>query len=190
MGRLLFVPKKDGTKRVVQDLRDVNLRTYPERYPPPPDRSSLGRSSGPSLLLHTGSEGGLLQIELDEASRDLTAFGTTLGQMRWRRMPMGLTGASAKWQKLINGAIRSVLGKGVVAYVDDLLIYTKDFNHHIEIMHRILDLIRDANIMFSAKKATLCHGTGVEYVGWILGEDGVRPDLRKPRPSASWAKRS
>jgi hypothetical protein len=54
-----------------------------------------------------------------------TAFRTKYGLYEFLVMPMGLTNAPASCQQLINDTLRDLLDITVVAYIDDILIYTK-----------------------------------------------------------------
>ena len=54
-----------------------------------------------------------------------TAFQTKYGLYKYLVMPFGLTNAPVTFQALINNTLRELLDEGVLAYLDDILIYKK-----------------------------------------------------------------
>ncbi len=87
-----FLPKPDGAMRPVIDYRKLNEQTIPDRLPLPVI-SDILRSLGTTNKLFSTSDikSAFWQVELDEASRPLTAFSTPSGHYYFRRMPFGLS---------------------------------------------------------------------------------------------------
>ena len=65
-----------------------------------------------------------------------------------------------------------------MAYVDDVLVYSKTWKEHVEHLHLMFDMARERNITFSAKKCQFARRE-LEYVGWIVNREGHRPDPKK-----------
>ncbi len=88
---LMLVPKPDGTIRPVIGYRELNKKTIPDRLPLPVTSYVL-RSLGTSNKLFNTIyiKSAFWQIELDEASRPLTAFSTPEGHYQFRIMPFGI----------------------------------------------------------------------------------------------------
>ena len=68
------------------------------------------------------------QIPVDEESEDLLTFmaptNTGLGRYSWRRLPMGLSLSSDKFNKLVENALAKEKGlKNFVKLMDDILLY-------------------------------------------------------------------
>ena len=57
-------------------------------------------------------------------------------------MSFGLTNASSTFMRLMNHALRTFLGKFVVVYFDDILVYNKNLDKHIGHLHCVLDVLR------------------------------------------------
>jgi hypothetical protein len=59
-------------------------------------------------------------------SVDLTTFRTRYGAFKYNVMPFGLTNGLATFQRFINNHLFNILDHYVIAYLDDILIYSKD----------------------------------------------------------------
>ena len=91
------------------------------------------------------------QIKLAEGSRDATAFSTKEGQFRFNRIPFGLATAPATFQKLIHDMLAGLIFKGVIVYLDDILVYEKSVNEH-NILEEVFNRIRILRLRINPEK--------------------------------------
>ena len=119
---LVLVWKKDGGLRVCVDYRGVNKRTIPDHYPIPRIDDLIdmvGHFKG-QIFTTLDLMKGYHQIKMSPGSKDKTAIICDLGLFIGKRMPIGLTNALAKFQRLMNGVFVAQNG---TSYLCTLMTY-------------------------------------------------------------------
>ena len=94
-------------------------------------------------------------------------------------MPMGLTNAPASCQQLINNTLRDLLDITVVAYIDDILIYTKgSLTDYIKDVQAVFERLSTVDFKTVPEKCEF-YKKSVKFLGFIIGTNGVKIDLGK-----------
>ncbi len=114
-----------------------------------------------------------------------TAFRTRYGLYEYTVMPFGLTNAPATCQEMINDALRQYLDRFVIAYLDDIMIYSKTLEEHISHVSKVLECLNTRNLHLKPKKCEF-HREEVDFLGFVVGRHGVRMDLEKLRAVKEW----
>ncbi|CAB5212247.1 unnamed protein product [Rhizophagus irregularis] len=121
---------------------------------------------------------GYWQIEMEEEDKEKTAFICSQGLYEFNVMPFGLKNAPAIFQRTMNKIFKEYLDKFMNVYIDDIIIYSKNWNEHLQHIKIVLEELRKANMMLKLKKCEWAK-KNVEYLGHIVGTDGLKPDDKK-----------
>jgi hypothetical protein len=100
-------------------------------------------------------------------------------------MPFGLTDAPSKFMRLMNHALHAFIGRFVVVYFDDILVYSKDLNEHIYHLQCVLDVLRKEKLYVNLKKCSLCMEQ-VVFLGYVISTKGIEVDEEKVKAIKEW----
>jgi len=183
--RALVVYKKDGTPRIVVDYRALNDITVKDRYPLPLMDELFDRVHGAKVFSSLDLVNGFHQIAMDEADIEKTAFRTRYGSYEYTVLPMGLCNAPSTFMRLMNESFRDMIDKWLVAFLDDLLVYSGDEESHDRQLRATLDRMRERKLYVKLKKCEFFKRE-VGFLGHKIGADGLSVATDKVEAVREW----
>ena len=125
------------------------------------------------------------QLRVREIDILKTAFRTRYGYFEFTVMPFGFTNAPAAFMDLMHRVFQPYLDQFVVAFVDDIFIYSQSEWEHEYHLRILLQLLRDHQLYAKFSKCE-CWLTEVRFLGHVVSASGVSMDLEKVEAVMSW----
>ena len=182
---IVIVRKKNGAVRMCIDYRLLNSRTIPDQYTTPCIDDVLDSMTGSKWFSVLDLRSGYYQIAMAEEDKEKTAFICPLGFFQFERMPQGITGAPATFQRLMEKAVGDMNLLEVLVYLDDLIVFGRTLEEHEERLLKVLDRLAEVGLKISVDKCQFCLPK-VKYLGHIVSADGVSPDPVKVEVVTDW----
>ncbi|KAG1925616.1 retrotransposable element [Pimephales promelas] len=180
-----FVSKKDGGLRPCIDYRALNQVTVKFSYPLPLIPAALEQLREAKMFSKLDLRSAYNLIRIREGDEWKTAFITPAGHYEYLVMPYGLVNAPSVFQSFMDEVLRDFLGKFVLVYIDDILIYSKNPAGHQRHVSLVLQRLREFTLFLKAEKCTF-HQTTVDFLGYVLSDRGVEMDRSKTETIMSW----
>ncbi|GJS51339.1 reverse transcriptase domain-containing protein [Tanacetum coccineum] len=182
---VLFVKKKDGSFRMCIDYRELNKLTVKNRYPLPRIDDLFDQLQGSQFFSKIDLRSGYHQLRVHEDDIPKTAFRTRYGHFEFTVMPFGLTNAPAVFMDLINRVCRSYVDNFVIVFIDDILIYSKTQEEHVEHLRLVLELLKKEKLYAKFSKCEFWLRE-VQFLRHVINGNGIHVDPSKIEAVKNW----
>ena len=170
----IILLKKKGKSRFVSDFRELNKKTKSDTYPLPNIKDCVERMEGTKFWTTLDAASAYWSVELEEKDREKTAFSVPQGKFEFNVMTFGLRNAGATYQRMMDIVLSGLPPDRVIAYLDDIIIYSKNFEDHKRDVDSVLRKLEAAGISLRPEKC-MFGSNKVNYLGYFMNEEGIRP---------------
>ncbi|GJY90653.1 putative nucleotidyltransferase, ribonuclease H [Tanacetum coccineum] len=164
---VLFVKKKDGSFRMCINYKEFNKLSVKNHYPLPRIDDLVDQLQGSQFFSKIDLRSGYHQLRVHEDNIPKTAFRTRYGHFKFTVMPFGLTNAPAVFMDLMNRVCRPYLDKFVIVFIDDILIYSKTREEHVEHLRLVLELLKKEKLYAKFSKCEFWLRE-VQFLGHVI----------------------
>ena len=182
---LVVVRKPNGDLRLCVDYRKLNEITRRPIFPIPDSRTLFDALEGNKYFSTIDLSSGYHQVPMKEIDKEKTAFSTRRGQFEFNRMPFGLCGAPATFQRIMNVVLKDQVWEKCVIYLDDVLIFGRSIEEHNQRLREVLEQFRKADMKLSPQKCSFLQKE-VSYLGHVIGSGGISVDPQKIKSVLDW----
>jgi len=175
---VVLVKKPTGEWRVCIDYRLLNKYTISDKYPLPRIQDLLRAIQGSKFFIALDLCAGYWQILMEDKSKDKTGFRTPRGLKQFKVMPFGLKNAPATFQRMMDEIFGDLYWKGVLVYIDDILIHSSTFEQAFLLFLEVLERLRKANLTIKMEKCDF-FPRRVKYLGYFIEDGRLYPNPAK-----------
>jgi hypothetical protein len=171
---VVLAMKSDGTWRFCVDYSKLNKNVPRDSFPLPNVDDHLDRLGKAKIFTVIDLASGFWQIPVDEKDKEKLAFITPFGTYEWNFMPFGFVNAPSIFQRAISETLDPELYLSCLVYVDDIIIYSNDFDSHLADLDRVFTLLGDYNWRIKLSKCQFACET-INYLGHRISHGSVQP---------------
>ena len=142
---VVVVKKKDGSNRICIDFRHLNKITVTDPQPvPSPAESFLGMSED-KYFSKLDLTNGYHQKRVRPSDVHKTAFVTMGQHYEFLRMLFGMVNSGMTMTRAVRRLLEGM--DNVVDYIDDLLVHTKMWEEHLQVLEELFKRLKEANLV-------------------------------------------
>ena len=175
---VLLMRKPGGGLRFCVDYRAFNKITVKNQYPIPLINEMLKKLSSAARFTKLNIIYAFNRIQIKKGHEWLIAFNTRYGQFEYLVMPFRLCNAPGTFQSYINSLLQEYLDVFCTAYLNDILIYSKNNKEHRDHMLKVLKWLQKKGLQLDIDKCEFSM-TEVKYLGLIVTTEGICMDPEK-----------
>ena len=162
---VVLVRKRNGDVRFCVDYRKLNSVTRKDSYPLPRIDETLEALAGAEWFSSLDLMSGYWQVEMDEASKEKTAFSAGSGLWQFRVMPFGLCNAPATFERLMEQVLAGLPLSVCLIYLDDILVPGRNFEEELYNLQQVFERLQSAGLKLSPKKCYLFQREVKRFLG-------------------------
>ena len=156
------------------DYRRLNAITIKDAFPLPRIDEIFDQLADATYYTKFDFKSGYFQVPLSKEDRPKTAFSTRDNHYQFTVLPQGITNGPGTFQRVINHILGPTRWKYALAYIDDVIIYSKTFEEHLKHLNEICRILKDARFRLNPEKCEIAR-TQTDYLGHQIKNGEIRP---------------
>ncbi|XP_019177744.1 PREDICTED: uncharacterized protein LOC109172949 [Ipomoea nil] len=177
LSNVVLAPK-GSTWRMCMDYMDLNRACPMDRFPLPNIDQLVDETAGCELMSFMDAFRGYHQISMHEEDADKTAFTTPEEIFRYLVMPFRLKNVGATYTRMVAKLFKTVLGRNMEAYVDDMIVKSRKATSHVEDLSEVFSIMKKFNLRLNPKKCTFAIDGG-KFLGFMVTRNDIEPNPEK-----------
>ena len=170
---VLNKPGPEKSIRAIIDYRAANDQFVGDSYPIPNIDMLIAQVGSSAYLTKMDLTRGFYQIPLDKDSQKYSAFVCPFGTYAWTRIPYGLKTSPTKFQKVLNTVLKG-LENFCVCYIDDILIFSNNWDEHLNHVAIVLDRLLKFRLKVKLMKCEFGKAI-IDFAGHLVGNGQMSP---------------
>ena len=162
------------------DYTNLNKHGLKDPFGLPRINQIVDSTAGSALLSFLDCYSGYHQIALKEQDQSKTSFITPFGAYCYKTMSFGLKNAGATYQRAIQTCLGDQIGKNVEAYVDDVVVKTKNPNTLIEDLKQTFKNLKRWRWILNPNKCVFGVPSG-QLLGFLVSHRGIEASAKQIR---------
>jgi len=183
---VFFVGKKNRSKRIVIDYRNLNNQTVKNNYPLLLITDLIDNMGSKQVFTKIDLQWGFNNIRIKEGDEWKGVFMTHVGSFEPTVIFFGMTNSPATFSAMMNEILRDIINEGkVMAFVDNVLVGTEIEEGHDEIVEEVLKRLEENDLYIKPEKC-VWKVQKIRFLGIIIGPNGIEMEKEKVDGVLSW----
>ena len=179
---LIVVAKPNNEIRPCVDYRLLNEATVDTNYPMPKIGELMHSIQHMTHITKLDLAQAYHQCKMADDSKPLTAFTFNNTLFQFERVPFGLKGSPAYFSRVINTVLYDLIGNNLLAYMDDIIVFSKNESEHLEKLEAVIQKLSEANLKMKIIKCRF-FAPQITFLGYKICLLYTSPSPRDKRQS-------
>lgn len=175
---IVLASMKGGKWRLCTNSRAIKKITIRYRFLIPRIEDLMDCLGGAQYFTKLDLKSGYHQIRIKEGDEWKTTFKTIDGFYKWHVIPFGLSNAPSTFMRLMNEVLKDYIGRFVVVYLDDKLIFNITREEHLKHVEMVLKKLHGEKLAINLEKRDFLKQE-IVYLGFVVSKGSLKMDQDK-----------